>query len=112
MVGSQDHRDTLVRIRDSVVLVPVGAASSRGSAEDISACHTEGFGIGVPEWVSSALPSKTRNPDHQSACEISTEQRGSRSRFLNLVRFSVMEIPTPPSRGYTVTMLSCGMPLL
>jgi hypothetical protein len=41
---------------------------------------------------------------------MSTAQRGSRSRFLNFIRFSVIEIPTPPSRGYTVTMLSCGMP--
>src|SRR4026209_735250 len=64
----------------------------------------------LPEWVSSALPSKTRKPDHQSACEISTEQRGSRSRFLNFIRVSVMEIPTPQSRGYTVTMLSWGIP--
>src|SRR5258705_10362000 len=64
----------------------------------------------LPEWGSSALPSNTRNPDHQSACEISTEQRGSRSRFLNFIRVSVMEIPTPPSRGYTVTMLSWGIP--
>src|SRR2546428_3915584 len=65
----------------------------------------------LPEWVNSALPSNTRNPDHQSACEIRTEQRGSRSRFLNFIRVSVIEIPTPPSRGYTVTMLSCGIPL-
>src|SRR5206468_1404286 len=43
-------------------------------------------------------------------CEIKTEQRGSRSRFLNFIRVSVMEMPTPPSRGYTVTMLSWGMP--
>src|ERR1700675_1476975 len=41
---------------------------------------------------------------------MSTEQRGSRSRFLNFIRFSVMEMPTPPSRGYTVTMLSWGRP--
>ncbi len=53
----------------------------------------------LPEWASSALPSKTRNPDHQSAWEISTEQRGSLSRFLNFMRVSVIEIPTPPSRG-------------
>src|ERR1700730_11950322 len=65
----------------------------------------------LPEWVSSALPSNTRNPDPQSACEISTEQRGSQSRFLNFIRVSVVEIPTPPSGGYTVTMLSCGIPL-
>src|SRR5438309_3311383 len=65
----------------------------------------------LPEWTSSARPSKTRNPDHQSACDTSTEHRGSRKRFLNFARVSVMEIPTPPSRGYTVTMLSCGMPL-
>src|SRR4030095_5182152 len=39
-----------------------------------------------------------------------TAQRGSRSRFLNFMRVSVMEMPTPPSRGYTVTMLICGMP--
>src|SRR5229473_426086 len=64
----------------------------------------------LPEWVSSALPSNTRNPDHQSACEIRTEQRGSRSRFLNFIRFSVIEVPTTPSRGYTVTMLSWGIP--
>ena len=63
-----------------------------------------------PECVSSALPSKTRKPDHQSAWEMSTEQRGSRRRFLNFMRVSVMEMATPPSRGYTVTMLSCGMP--
>src|SRR5262249_37436973 len=64
----------------------------------------------LPEWVSSALPSKTRNPDHQSTCDTSIEHRGSRSRFLNFARVSVMETPTPPPRGYTVTMLSCGMP--
>jgi len=29
---------------------------------------------------------------------------------LNFIRVSVMEMPTPPSRGYTVTMLSWGMP--
>src|SRR5262249_6383383 len=57
-----------------------------------------------------ALPSKTRNPDHQSTCETRIEHRGSRSRFLNFARVSVIETPTPPSRGYTVTMLSCGMP--
>src|SRR5712692_5843809 len=64
----------------------------------------------LPECVSSARPSNTRNPDHQSTCEIRTEQRGSRSRFLNFIRFSVIEMPTPPSRGYTVTMLSWGIP--
>src|SRR6266850_4762720 len=67
-------------------------------------------GSALPEWTSSALPSNTRKPDHQSTCETSTEQRGSRRRFLNFARVSVMEMPTPPSRGYTVTMLSCGMP--
>src|SRR4029434_7785906 len=65
----------------------------------------------LPEWTSSARPSNTRKPDHQSTCDTSTEQRGSRSRFLNFARVSVMEMPTPPSRGYTVTMLSCGIPL-
>jgi hypothetical protein len=29
---------------------------------------------------------------------------------LNFARVSVIDIPTAPSRGYTVTMLSCGMP--
>src|SRR5882724_488557 len=67
-------------------------------------------GSALPEWTSSALPSNTRKPDHQSTCETSTEQRGSRRRFLNFARVSVMEMPTPPSLGYTVTMLSCGMP--
>src|SRR5258705_9086687 len=65
----------------------------------------------LPECVSSALPSNTRKPDHQSTCETRIEQRGSRRRFLNFAGVSVMEAATPAYRGCTVTMLSCGMPV-
>ena len=58
MVGSQDHRDPLVSGGNTVVLVPVRAASSRGGAEDVSACHTEGFGVGVPGVRELGLPLK------------------------------------------------------
>ncbi len=58
MVGSQDHRDPLVSGGNTVVLVPVCAASSRRGAEDGSACHTEAFRVGVPSVRELGLPLK------------------------------------------------------
>ena len=62
MIGSQDHRDALVGSRDAVVLVPVGTASSRGGAEDVSACQTECFGVGVAGVGELRLALKDQEP--------------------------------------------------
>lgn len=47
VLGSQYHGDTFVCLCDAVVFVPVRTAPSGGSAEDVTARHTQCFGIGI-----------------------------------------------------------------
>src|SRR5436190_24157745 len=47
VLGPQDHRDALIRVRDLVVRLPVRTAPSRRGAEDVPARQAEGFGFRV-----------------------------------------------------------------
>ena len=92
MLGPHRHRDALVGRGNPIMLIPV-RARRRGGAENVPPSEAQLSGSALPEWSSSARPSNTRKPDHQSACETRTEQRGSRRRFLNFARVSVIEMP-------------------
>src|SRR6266545_1232854 len=110
VVGPQQHRHALVLVRNPVVLVPVRAAPPRGGAEDVSARHAECFGVGVAGVGELRLALEHQEPGPPVGMR---DQHGAAR-----VPEQVLELhpglrdrdPDAPSRGYTVTMLSCGIP--
>jgi len=110
VIGPQNHRDALVGSRDPVILIPICTAPPGRGAEDMAAGQAQRLGVGIAGVGELRLAFEDKEPRPPIGVRDQDRAAGSRNRFLNFARVSVMEMPTPPSRGYTVTMLSCGIP--